>query len=133
MVPILKVEKLSVHFKNDQGLTKSVQHISFEIQKGKICGIVEGNISIFLENNKIDLINLTESEKIKLRGSKIAMVFQEPMTSLNPVLTCGYQISEVLQIHLGLSKTEAEKRTIELVEEVGLARPEKRLNSYADE
>lgn len=157
MVPILKVEKLSVHFKNDQGLTKSVQHISFEIQKGKICGIVgesgsgksvsslaimgllasnaiiEGNISLFLENNKIDLINLTESEKIKLRGSKIAMVFQEPMTSLNPVLTCGYQIVEVLQQHLGLDKEAAEKRTIELFEEVRLPRPEKILNSYPHE
>ncbi len=157
MEPILKVEKLSVHFKNDQGLTKSVQQVSFDIQKGKICGIVgesgsgksvsslaimgllgpnaliEGNITLQLNNQNINLLTLAESEKIKLRGSKIAMVFQEPMTSLNPVLTCGFQISEVLQQHLGLTKQEAEKKTLELFEEVRLPRPDKILTSYPHE
>ncbi len=157
MEPILKVEKLSVHFKNDQGLTSSVQQVSFDIQKGKICGIVgesgsgksvsslaimgllasnaiiEGNITLQLGSEKIDLLKLDESEKIKLRGSKIAMVFQEPMTSLNPVLTCGYQITEVIQQHLGYTKKEAEQRAIELFEEVRLPRPEKILTSYPHE
>ena len=111
MEPILKVEKLSVHFKNDQGLTSSVQQVSFDIKKGKICGIVgesgsgksvsslaimgllgsnafiEGNITLQLLEEKIDLLTLSETEKIKLRGSKIAMVFQEHMTSLKPELT----------------------------------------------
>lgn len=157
MEPILKVENLSVHFTNDQGTSTAIKNISFQIPKGKICGIVgesgsgksvsslsimgllaknasiEGSIKFNNNHQSLDLLSLSESELSKLRGAKIAMIFQEPMTSLNPVLTCGYQIIEVLQLHLGLSYEDAKQKTIALFEEVKLPRPEKIVDSYPHE
>lgn len=157
MESILRVENLSVEFKTDQGLTKSLHSINFNIQKGKICGIVGesgsgksvtslaimgllppnanvmGSISYADGANSIDLLKLSETEFESLRGSKIAMIFQEPMTSLNPVLTCGYQVMETIKLHLNLNEFEAKARTIELFEEVKLPRPEKILDSYPHE
>lgn len=157
MEPILQVENLSVHFNNDQGTSTALRNISFQIPRGKICGIVgesgsgksvsslaimgllapnaiiEGKISFVNGTEKLSLLDLSEGEFSKLRGSKMAMIFQEPMTSLNPVLTCGYQIIEVLQLHKGLSYDEARLKTIALFEEVKLPRPEKMIDSYPHE
>lgn len=157
MKPILQVENLSVRFKNDQGTTTSLSGISFSIPRGKICGIVgesgsgksvtslaimgllapnasvEGVINFEQNNEYINLNGLSEEKLISLRGSKIAMIFQEPMTSLNPVLKCGYQIIEVLKQHLHLSDEEARAQTIALFEEVKLPRPEKIIDAYPHE
>ncbi len=154
MEPILQVENLSVHFKNDQGTSTALKNISFVIPRGKICGIVgesgsgksvaslsimgilapnakvEGKITFRNGSEVLNLLELKEEELCKLRGAKMAMIFQEPMTSLNPVLKCGYQIIEVLQLHLGLTYEEARLKTIELFEEVKLPRPEKMIDSY---
>lgn len=157
MEPILQVKNLSVHFTNDQGTSTALKNISFQIPKGEICGIVgesgsgksvsslaimgllapnaivEGHIRFMDGNTDVDLTSLNDKEISKYRGAKIAMVFQEPMTSLNPVLTCGYQIMEVLQLHLGLTDEEARAKTLELFEEVKLPRPEKIIDSYPHE
>jgi peptide/nickel transport system ATP-binding protein len=157
MEPILQVNNLSVHFTNDQGTSTALKNISFQIPKGEICGIVgesgsgksvsslaimgllapnaivEGNIRFMDGEHEVDFTALSDQEISKYRGSKIAMVFQEPMTSLNPVLTCGYQVMEVLQLHLGLNDEEARVKTLELFEEVKLPRPEKIIDSYPHE
>ena len=157
MEPIFQVENLTVQFTNDQGTSTAIKNISFSIPKGKICGIVgesgsgksvsslsimgllapnasvEGKILFHNEHKTIDLLQLNEKEISHLRGSKMAMIFQEPMTSLNPVLKCGYQIIEVLQLHKGLSYDEARLKTISLFEEVKLPRPEKMIDSYPHE
>jgi peptide/nickel transport system ATP-binding protein len=157
MEPILQVDKLSVHFKNDQGITTSIKNISFNIDRGTICGIVgesgsgksvtslaimrllapnaciEGSIKFSSNNEILSLESISEEKMIPLRGSKIAMIFQEPMTSLNPVLKCGFQVMEVLQQHLHLNLEEAKQRTIELFEEVKLPRPEKMVELYPHE
>jgi peptide/nickel transport system ATP-binding protein len=157
MEPILQVNNLSVHFTNDQGTSTALKNISFQIPKGEICGIVgesgsgksvsslaimgllapnaivEGNIRFLDGEHEVNFTALSDQEISKYRGSKIAMVFQEPMTSLNPVLTCGYQVMEVLQLHLGLNDEEARVKTLELFEEVKLPRPEKIIDSYPHE
>jgi peptide/nickel transport system ATP-binding protein len=157
MEPILQVKNLSVHFTNDQGTSTALKNISFQIPKGEICGIVgesgsgksvsslaimgllapnaiiEGEILFMDDDQSVKLSSLSDQEISKYRGAKIAMVFQEPMTSLNPVLTCGFQVMEVLQLHLGLSDDEARTKTLALFEEVKLPRPEKIIDSYPHE
>jgi peptide/nickel transport system ATP-binding protein len=157
MEPILQVDKLRVHFKNDQGTTTSIKNISFDIKKGSICGIVgesgsgksvsslaimrllapnaivEGSIHFQFNSELLELTSLTEEKMTSLRGAEIAMIFQEPMTSLNPVLKCGYQLMEVLQQHLGMTKEEAAAKCLKLFEEVKLPRPEKIMVSYPHE
>lgn len=157
MKPILQVENLSVHFKNDQGTTTAIKNISFEIPHGKICGIVgesgsgksvsslcimgllantaivEGNIIFNTNSQSVNLLDLTDHQLNKLRGAKMAMVFQEPMTSLNPVMKCGQQVIEAIQLHQSLSYEEALTHTINLFNEVKLPRPEKIVDSYPHE
>lgn len=154
--PLLSVEKLLVSFQMKGGNIEAVSNISFHLNKGETLGIVgesgsgksvtalsimkliacpPGNISsgkiIFHEEgDDLDLLKLTERELQKYRGNRIGMIFQEPMTSLNPVYSCGKQISEALIIHKNLSKKEAKKRTIELFKEVKLPRPESIYDSY---
>src|SRR6185295_18411175 len=77
-----------------------------------------------------DLVKLSEREMRALRGRKISMIFQEPMTSLNPVYTVGSQIGEVLKVHQKISRTDARKRTLELLKLVGIASPETRIDAY---
>ena len=80
--------------------------------------------------NDIDILKITEDEVREIRGNRIAMIFQEPMTSLNPVLTCGFQVTEAIRFHLGVNKQEAKERTIKLFREVQLPRPEAIFDSY---
>ncbi len=80
--------------------------------------------------NDINILQLPEDEMRDIRGNRIAMIFQEPMTSLNPVLTCGFQVTEAIQLHLGVDKQEAKKKAIQLFNEVQLPRPEAIFDSY---
>ena len=80
-----------------------------------------------------DLVRLPEPEMRRIRGKEISMIFQEPMTSLNPVYTVGFQVMEALTLHQGISKNEARKRTIQLFDEVGIPEPDQRVDSYPHE
>lgn len=151
---MLKIENLSISFKSNQGIIKAVDSVNFEISKGMSLGLVgesgsgksvtalaimqllpkqaiieSGNI-IFDEKN---LIKLSPKEIRKIRGNKIAMIFQEPMTSLNPVMKCGKQLAEVYGKDQKLSKKEIKSLIIELFEKVKLPRPDSIYNSYPHE
>jgi len=152
---LLSVKNLSVDFKTSEGVVKAVDNISFDIPEGKTVGLVgesgsgksvtslaimrlipnppgfisDGNIEFMGK----DLAHLSEAEMRKIRGNKISMIFQEPMTSLNPVFTVGFQIAETLRLHQGLSKKEAFERTLELLNQVGIPNPKAKINSYPHE
>ncbi|NVM63190.1 peptide/nickel transport system ATP-binding protein [Mucilaginibacter sp. SG538B] len=148
---MLKVSDLSVSFKNGKNQFTAVKGISFTLNKGETIGIVgesgsgksvtslalmrllnedqsliDGSVLL----NGVCLCKLSEDEMRRVRGNQVAMIFQEPMTSLNPVLTCGFQLTEAIRLHLGSSKAEAKQKTIELFKEVQLPRPEAIFNSY---
>jgi oligopeptide/dipeptide ABC transporter ATP-binding protein len=149
-VSLLNINNLSVSFKTDKGPIKVVSNLSFDIKKAEVFGLVgesgcgksltalsilgilpnnafaEGEISF---NNK-NLLTLRDAEMRNLRGKDISMIFQEPMTSLNPVLTIGYQIAEALVTHFGISKKEAMDRTVELLKAVKIPSPELRIKDY---
>ncbi len=147
--PILKIKNLSVDFSSNRENLRAVDAINFSLNKGETLGVVgesgsgksvsalsiiqlishPGKISsgnIYFKNNGdwIDLALLDESQLREYRGKKIAMIFQEPMTSLNPVYSCGKQISEVIRLHQKVSKKKAKQKTIQLFKEVMLPRPE---------
>jgi oligopeptide/dipeptide ABC transporter ATP-binding protein len=149
---ILEVEGLKTHFYTPGGVVKAVDGVSFDVREGETvalvgesgCGksvsalsimrlipnppgrIVSGRILF----KGIDLRSLGAEEIRKLRGKEIAMVFQEPMTSLNPVLTIGRQITETLEEHLRMKADEAERRAVEFLKWVGIPDPERRLSQY---
>lgn len=148
---MLEVRNLKVAFKTGDGLFEAVKGLSFQLNKGETVGIVgesgsgKSVTSLSLMRlhdakntvitgdvlfNGQDILNLSEDGMRKLRGNRIAMIFQEPMTSLNPLLTCGYQVSEAIQLHLGLNKTAAKAAVIALFNEVQLPRPEAIFDSY---
>lgn len=150
---MLNIKKLAVQFYNQEEKTwfEAVHQIDFKLDKGKVLGIVgesgsgksvtsfsimrlhdTKNTQITGEINfeQIDLLHLSDEEIRKYRGNKIAMIFQEPMTSLNPVFTCGYQVQEAIMLHRKVSKEEAKKQTIDLFKEVQLPRPEQIFDSY---
>jgi len=151
---ILEVRDLKTHFFTDDGVVEAVDGVSFTIKRGEVLGLVGesgcgksvaslsimrlidkpgkivGGEVIFKGEN---LLKKTEEEMRKIRGSEIAMIFQEPMTSLNPVFTIGNQIIEAILLHQDLSEEEAEKRTIELLNLVGIPEPERRFAQYPHE
>ncbi len=155
MSSLIKVENLSVDFKTDDGIVRAVKNISFEIPKGKTMGLVgesgsgksvtslaimrlvaspPGKISsgkILFEGK--DLLGISESEMRKIRGNKISMIFQEPMTSLNPVFTIGDQIAETLMLHQNLNKDQALEKSLELMVQVGIPSPQDRIKAYPHE
>jgi peptide/nickel transport system ATP-binding protein len=157
---ILQVEDLSVHFNTPFRETVAVDHINFDLHRGEAIGIVgesgsgksvtalsimhllqtppaqytSGKIHFRSEaNGIIDLLTLDNHKLRTIRGNEIGMIFQEPMSSLNPVFTCGDQVSEALRVHQKLSAKEAKEKTIALFNEVQLPRPEKIFNSYPHE
>jgi len=157
---LLVIRNLTVQFAHETSVTTAVKDISFTLQKGQILGIVgesgsgksvtslailqllnipPGKIASgeiwFNSPSKgwIDLLKLNSEEIRRIRGNEIAMIFQEPMTSLNPVYTCGNQVAEALMLHEGYSKKEAKQKTIELFEKVKLPSPERIFNSYPHE
>jgi oligopeptide transport system ATP-binding protein len=158
MEPLLKVDNLSTHYFTRAGVVKAVDKISFEVAEGETVGIVgesgcgksatalsimrliptppgrvvDGRIMFSPGEGKapVDLLTVPETEMQALRGNMVAMVFQDPMTSLNPVLTIGWQLREPLQLHLGMNKREARDRSIELLKLVNIPSPEQRLDDY---
>jgi len=151
---ILEVRDLKTYFFTDDGVVEAVDGVSFTIKRGEVLGLVGesgcgksvASLSIMRlidKPGKIvggevifkgeDLLKKTEEEMRKIRGSEIAMIFQEPMTSLNPVFTIGNQIMEAILLHQDLSEEEAKKRTIELLNLVGIPEPERRFTQYPHE
>jgi oligopeptide transport system ATP-binding protein len=149
---LLEVRDLRTHFNTEGGLVKAVDGISYDLQEGETLGLVgesgcgksvsalslmrlipdpPGKIvggQVLFEGQ--DLMNISEREMRRIRGNKIAMIFQEPMTSLNPVLTIGRQLTETLEIHLGMDRDAAVGRAVELLEMVGISDARTRLASY---
>lgn len=152
MTDLLQVEQLTTIFRTENGSFSAVNDVSFNVQRGEILGIVGESgcgksvtsLSIMgllpkknssIKNgrilyNGIDLTKLSSRQLRKLRGKEIAMIFQEPMTSLNPVYTIGNQIEEVLRNHTKLSKREIKERTIELLNKVGIPRATSIIDEY---
>ena len=151
MEKLLEVKNLCVNFKTYGGEVKAVRGVTFDLHKGETLAIVGESGSgksvacktimrILSSNGYIsdgeimfdgkDLTKLPEKDMEKVRGKDIAMIFQDPMTSLNPVMTIGKQIMEPIIKHQGLSKEEAKKRAIELIDLVGISEPEKRFKQY---
>ncbi len=155
---ILSVQNLAVQFTTEEGIYDAVKGISFEIPRGKIVGIVgesgsgksvtslaimrllaaqntavKGSILFHTSTETIDILGIPDSQMTSIRGNKIAMIFQEPMTSLNPVHTCGAQVTEAIQRHQGLAKAEAKQKTIELFTEVQLPNPAQLYDRYPHE
>ena len=150
---ILEVKNLKSGFLTSRGEVIAVDDVSFSIEKGKTLGLVgesgcgksvtsmslmrllpQGSGKIYQGQvlfSKTDLLRLTEKEMKKIRGKDIAMIFQDPMTALNPVFTCGHQIEEALQIHYSSwGKQKIRNRVLELLEMVGIPEPQKRSKEY---
>lgn len=152
MAKLLEIQNLNTHFFTSSGVVRAVNGITYDVDEGETvavvgesgCGksvsalsilrlipdppgrIVEGHIRF----KGTDLASLDEEEMRKVRGREIAMVFQEPMTSLNPVLTIGLQLTETIQTHLGLNDADANARALELLQKVGIGDAERRLKQY---
>ncbi len=155
-MPLLQVNDLQVSFRSEEGLVKAVDGISFTVNKGEITGIVGesgsgksvtalsvmrlipfppgqitgGDIRYHCNDQAINLATLSEMEMRTYRGREIAMIFQEPMTSLNPVYTCGSQVMEAILLHRKVDKKEAMGQTIELFRKVKLPNPEQVFHRY---
>ncbi len=148
---LLEIKGLTTHFFTRAGVVKAVDNLSLRLQKGRVLGLVgesgcgktvtalsilnlvpdPGRIvsgSILFDGR--DMLALAPEELRKIRGARIAMIFQEPMTALNPVFTVGNQIAEVLTTHLGVSNREAMQAAVELLRSVGIPSPEKRVHEY---
>jgi len=149
---ILEVKNLSTHFFTDEGVVKAVDDVSFSLHKGEIMGIVGEsgsgksvtNLSIInliqsppgkivageVFYNDENILKMNEKKLRQIRGAKIAMIFQDPMTSLNPFLRISTQMIETIQLHQKLSKKDARKRAIEMLTMAGIPAAEERINSY---
>ncbi len=156
MSSLLQIQNLSVDFTSDLGQTTALENISLEVNKGEIVAIVgesgsgksvtslsvlqlipsppvvytSGNIVAEFEGTQVDLLTAKRNTLQDIRGNKIAMIFQEPMTSLNPVMTCGKQVMEAILVHKKIPQKEAKQRTISLFEKVKLPDPSRIFNSY---
>ena len=152
---ILEVRNLTTSFRTERGVVDAVQGVSFHVEKGEILGLVgesgcgksvtSQSIMRLYDEKRLakykgeilfdgqDLLSLPEKKMQAIRGRDIAMVFQDSLSSLNPVFTCGDQIMEALIIHQKLSKTEARERAVEMLRLVGIPSPEKRADQYPHE
>ena len=151
MASLLSVENLQVQFQTKKGVNTAVDGVSFSIEKGRILGIVGesgcgksvtsmsilqllgSNARISGGSIKLDgkeLVGLPEKEMCKIRGNDIAMIFQDPMTALNPTLTIGNQLMEPIMLHQNCNKKEAWTRAVDVLKRVGIAAPEKRMKEY---
>ncbi len=150
--PLLKIDGLCTFFHTDEGVVKSVNEVSYEAAAGETVGVVGESgcgksvtaLSIMrlipmppgkIESGSIwfdgeDLVTVSAKRMRQIRGGKIGMIFQEPMTSLNPVFTVGNQIEEAVKIHLGLGRRDARARAIEMLEKVGIPSPAQRVDEY---
>jgi oligopeptide/dipeptide ABC transporter ATP-binding protein len=149
-IPLLEYKNLKISFRTEEGWVTAVDGISFTIEKGKTMGLVGesgcgksvtslASLNLLPSSAKIEgevlyngknLLKLTESEWCSIRGNKIAMIFQEPMTALNPAFTIGDQLSESFITHQKLSVVEAKASSIEMLKKVGIPSPEARFDEY---
>jgi len=157
-VPLIQVQDLKTYFYTEDGVVKAVDGVTFKIEPQQTLGIVGesgcgksvtalsimglvpmppgkivgGQILLHKDGNTVDLTKLPPKGKEyrAIRGKEIAMIFQEPMTSLNPVFTIGYQIMEAIMLHQKVSKKEARKKAIEMLRQVGIPEPEQRVDEY---
>ena len=148
---LLEVRNLQTHFRTDEGVVPSVNGVSFSVAKGETLAIVgesgcgksvtslsimglvapPGQVvggEILLEGQ--DLLAMSKKELRKLRGNKLSMIFQEPMTSLNPVFTIGNQLGEVFRLHQNMDKQQARAKSIEMLQQVGIPRADKVVDSF---
>ena len=151
---ILEVKGLKTQFFTESGVVRAVDGIDFDVRRGEVVGIVgesgcgksvtslsimklvsqPGKIvegEIIFDNE--DLVPLSESKMVRIRGNRISMIFQQPQSSLNPVFRVGEQLAEVLQIHQDLGKDAGRKRAVELLTMVGIPEPESRVNAFPHE
>ena len=151
---ILEIKGLKTQFFTEAGVVRAVDGIDINVKRGEVLGlvgesgcgksvtslsimrlvgqpgkIVEGQIVFDSE----DLLKLSESQMVKIRGNRISMIFQQPQSCLNPVFKIGDQLSEVLSIHQDLGKEAGQKRAVQLLSMVGIPEPESRVNSYPHE
>ena len=152
-MPLLEVTNLRTYFKTDAGLARSVDGVSFSLEKGEVLGIVGESgcgksvtsLSIMrlipqppgeimsgssIKLNGEELVTASERRMREVRGNDVAMIFQEPMTSLNPVFPIGEQIAEALRLHKGMSKKDARDGAIEKLRLVGIPDPDERVDHY---
>src|SRR5215510_6764446 len=148
---LLEVNNLQTHFRTPEGSNRAVDGVSFHVDEGETLAIVgesgcgksvtsmslmrliaepPGKIAGSVRFQGKDLLQLSEREMRAIRGNDVSMIFQEPMTSLNPVLTVGRQIGETLRMHQGLDRQAAEKRAIEMLTLVGIPEPERCVREY---
>lgn len=152
---LLEVKNLRTYFHTDDGIVKSVDDVSFEVKRGKTLGVVGESgcgksitsLSIMqlveippgkIEGGEIiyegqNLLEKSKDEMRKIRGGEIAMIFQEPMTSLNPVKRIGWQVEEPLRLHTEMTKEERYKKVLQMLEDVELENPERIYNQYPHE
>lgn len=151
---LLEVKDLEVSFYTKEGEVQAIRKISYQLKPGEVLGIVGESgsgksvsshciLKLMPENGKVkggqiifegkDIVVMSKKEIADLRGNKISMIFQDPMTSLDPLFTIGFQINEALKKHTDMDKKQRQQRIIELLEMVGINQPEKRMNQYPHE
>lgn len=152
---ILEVKGLSTSFRTERGVMKAIDGVSFHIRRGEILGMVgesgcgksvtsQSILRLYDEKYQVkyggeilfagkDLLRLPEKEMQKVRGNDVAMVFQDALSSLNPVFTVGHQIMDTLRIHQGMKKAQAREKAVEMLRLVGIPSPEKRVDQYPHE
>jgi ABC-type dipeptide/oligopeptide/nickel transport system ATPase component len=148
---LLEVRDLQTHFRTDDGIVKAVDGVTFEVEKGRTLGIVGESgsgksvtcltiMGLNAKQNTItsgealfkgeDLLKLPGKRLRDIRGNDIAMIFQDPMTSLNPVKSIGAQLIEAILLHRDVSKKQARTRSLEVLEAVGIPRAQRRIDDY---
>jgi peptide/nickel transport system ATP-binding protein len=148
---LLEVDNLQTHFRTTDGINRAVDGVSFQVRSGETLAIVgesgcgksvtamsilrlipepPGKLAGAIRFGGRDLLKLSDREMRDIRGNEISMIFQEPMTSLNPVLTNGQQIGETLRLHQGMSAKQAEDRAVEMLKLVGIPEPARRVREY---
>jgi peptide/nickel transport system ATP-binding protein len=150
---VLAVDDLTVGFPTDDGLVKAVRGVSYELRRGEALGIVGESgsgksvtslavMGLLPHNAEVtgsakvlgrEMIGRTDADLSKIRGNHISMIFQDPLTSLNPVYSVGFQIAEAVQAHHDVPKAQALRRAVELLDLVGIPYPEQRVNAYPHE
>ena len=150
-MPLLEIENLSVEFPTTAGIMRAVDGVSLRLEEGEVLGVVGESgsgksvtmlalMGLVAYPGRVradrlafagrDLLTMSDGERRKLAGKDVAMIFQEPTTSLNPCFTIGFQLVETLRLHEGMDRAAARRRAVELLAQVGIPEPERRLGAY---